>query len=243
MNYVEATRRAVIDISEVRRVFVATIVMELQYRASGPLRSICDRWSGLLVVIHPFREAEPWVHRLLPDRVAGRRKGRRVERTYCNPADRWVAVSFPIKRGAAIRAEMKSNPITAVGVALVNLPLTVEPDPLFRITRTEMETDAGAALARLAVAQINSIRFTRGNYSKRAAVALPDPFRRLLPTWLAAFSPILWAAVEPLSSRMACLSSDQERPLVEMKPRKVTLTLEHQVTTLMNRWSAPTPIR
>jgi hypothetical protein len=74
-------------------------------------------------------------------------------------------------------------------------------------------------------------------------VALPDPFRRLLPTWLAAFSPILWAAVEPLSSRMACLSSDQERPLVEMKPRKVTLTLEHQVTTLMNRWSAPTPIR
>jgi len=104
LNYVEATSRAVIDISEVRRVFVATIVMELQYRASGPLRSICDRWSGLLVVIHPFREAEPWVHRLLPDRVAGRRKGRRVERTYCNPADRWVAVSFPIKRGAAIRA-------------------------------------------------------------------------------------------------------------------------------------------
>jgi hypothetical protein len=110
LNYVEATSRAVIDISEVRRVFVATIVMELQYRASGPLRSICDRWSGLLVVIHPFREAEPWVHRLLPDRVAGRRKGRGVERTYCNPADRWVAVSFPIKRGAAIRAEMKSNP-------------------------------------------------------------------------------------------------------------------------------------
>ena len=97
MNYVEATRRAVIDISEVRRVFVATIVMELQYRASGPLRSICDRWSGLLVVIHLFREPEPWVHRLLPDRVAGRRKGRRVERTYCNPADRWVAVSFPNK--------------------------------------------------------------------------------------------------------------------------------------------------
>src|SRR6202030_2170601 len=104
----------------------ATIVtdhftIEAQHRASGPLHSICDRWSGLLVVIYPFRQAEPRMHRLLPDRVAGRRKGRRVEPTYCNPADRWVAVSFPIKRGAAIRAEMKSNPITAVGVALVDL--------------------------------------------------------------------------------------------------------------------------
>jgi hypothetical protein len=46
-----------------------------------------------------------------------------------------------------------------------------------------METDAGAPLACLAVAKINSIRFTHGNYSKRAAVALPDPFHRLLPTW------------------------------------------------------------
>jgi hypothetical protein len=41
----------------------------------------------------------------------------------------------------------------------------------------------GATLARLAIAQINPIRFTRGNYSERAAVALPDPFHRLLPTW------------------------------------------------------------
>ena len=56
--YVEAARRAVIDISEVRQVFVTPIVMELQYRASGPLRSICDRWSGLLVVIH-LRSASP----------------------------------------------------------------------------------------------------------------------------------------------------------------------------------------
>jgi hypothetical protein len=33
------------------------------------------------------------------------------------------------------------------------------------------------------VAQINPIGFTCGNYSKRAAVALPDPFHSLLPTW------------------------------------------------------------
>src|SRR5580693_4815413 len=152
-------------IAVVRRVFVTDhFAIEAQHRASGPLRSICDRWSGLLVVIHPFRQAEPRMHRLLPDRVAGRRKGRRVERTYCNPADRWVAVSFPIKRGAAIRAKMKSNPITAVSVALVDLPLPIEPHLLFQKTRAEMESSTGAALTCLTVAQVHPIRFTRGNY-------------------------------------------------------------------------------
>ena len=104
------------------------------------------------MVLHARRQAEPRIHRLLPDRVAGRRKGRRVERTYSDPADRRIAVPFPIERAAAIRAEMKSNAIAAVGIALVNLPLTVEPHPLFWIARAEMEGRAGAALARLAVA-------------------------------------------------------------------------------------------
>src|ERR1700751_2186598 len=149
--------------------------MKFQHHAMGPLRSICDRRSGLLVVIHPFREAQPRMHRLFPDRIARRLKGRRVERTYCNPTDRWGAVSFPIKRTAAIRAEMKSNPITAVGVALVDLPLPIEPHLLFWKTRAEMESSTGATLACFTVAQINPIGFTRGNYSKRAAVALPDP--------------------------------------------------------------------
>ena len=233
MNYVEATRRGVIDISEVRRVFVAPIVMELQYRASGPLRSICDRWSGLLVVIHPFREAEPRVHRLLPDRVAGRRKGR-VERTYCNPADRWVAVSFPIKRGAAIRAEMKSNAIAAVGIALVNLPLTVKSHLLFRKRRAEMESRAGAALTRLAVAQVDPIRLSRGNYSKRAAVALPDPFHRLLPTW---FNRIFGRSCGlPSSGLEQKRRVDVSSKLGEANRVTSGPALDYQVTTLMNRW-------
>jgi len=78
---------------------------------------------------------------------------------------------------------MKSNAIAAVGIALVNLPLTVKSHLLFRKRRAEMESRAGAALTRLAVAQVDPIRLSRGNYSKRAAVALPDPFHRLLPTW------------------------------------------------------------
>ena len=58
-----------------------------------------------------------------------------------------VAVPFPIERGAAIPAEMKSNAIAAVGIALVNLPLTVKPHLLFRKRRAEMEGRAGALRA------------------------------------------------------------------------------------------------
>src|SRR6516164_691208 len=78
---------------------------------------------------------------------------------------------------------MKSDAIAAVGIALVDLPIAVEPHPLFGIRRTEMESRAGAPLARLAVAQVNPIRFTCGNYSKRAAVALPGSLHRPSP-WL-----------------------------------------------------------
>ena len=129
------------------------------------------------VVVHPRRQAEPRIHRLLPDRVAGRWKGRRVERAHRDPADRRVAVSFPIKRAAAIRAEMKSNAIATVGIAFVDLPLAIEPHTLFRIRRAEVEGGARAALARLTVAQINPIRVARGDNAKRAAVALRSSFQ------------------------------------------------------------------
>jgi len=133
------------------------------------------------MVLHSRRQPEPAMHRLFPDRIAGRWKGRRVKRTHSYPADGEVAISLPIERASAIRAEMKSNLITAVGVALVNLPLPIEPHLLFRKTCAEMESGTGAALACLTVAQVHPIRFTRGNYSKRAAVALPGSFHRSPP--------------------------------------------------------------
>src|SRR6516165_7311789 len=92
------------------------------------------------------------------------------------------AVPFPIEGGATTRAKMKSDAVTAVGVALVDLPLAIEPHSLFGIRRTEMKCSAGTALARLTVAQVNSIRFTSGNYSKRAAVALPGSFHQPPPS-------------------------------------------------------------
>jgi len=71
---------------------------------------------------------------------------------YGNPADCRVAIIFPIQRAAAIRAEMKSNQIAAVGVALVDLPFAIEPHLFFPIRRTEMKSGTGAPLARLTMA-------------------------------------------------------------------------------------------
>jgi hypothetical protein len=117
--------------------------------AMQPVR-LRDRWSALPVVLHIRRQPEPLMQRLFPDRIAGRRESRDIESAHGHSADRRIAISLPIKRGAAIRAEMKSNPIAAVGVALVDLPLPIEPHLLFRKTCAEMESGTGPALARCA---------------------------------------------------------------------------------------------
>src|SRR5215831_18148919 len=70
-------------------------------------------------------------------------ESRRIERTNFYSADRRVAISFPIDRGPAIRAKVKSNAITAVGISLVDFLLTHQSHLLFRISRTEMESGAG----------------------------------------------------------------------------------------------------
>jgi len=83
------------------------------------------------------------MNRLFPDRIAGRRDVRGVKRTHSYSADGGVAISRPIERAAPIRAEMKSNAKTAVGIAFVDFPLAIESHPIFWITRTEMESGAG----------------------------------------------------------------------------------------------------
>ena len=75
----------------------------------------------------------------------------------------------------------------------------MEPHLLFRKSSTEMESGTGAALARLTVAQAHPIRFTRSNYSKRAAVVTPGSIHRHPPfSVVAAVWPIPSAAIEPL---------------------------------------------
>ena len=99
------------------------------------------------MVLHTRRQAEPPI--LTPPKSnRWGAEGRGVKRTHSYPADGGVAVSLPIERASAIRAKMKSNAIAAVGVAFVDLSLTVEAHPLFRITGTEMESGAGASRGR-----------------------------------------------------------------------------------------------
>ena len=106
---------------------------------SSSALSADGRRSALVVVLRRCRQAEPRIHRLLPNRVAGRWKGRGVEGAHRDPADFRVAVSFPIERAAAIRAKVKANAITTVGFALIDLALAFDPHPLFRIGCAEME--------------------------------------------------------------------------------------------------------
>jgi hypothetical protein len=73
---------------------------------------------------------------------------------------------------------MKPNAIATVGVAFVDSPLAIESHLLFLVRRAEMESSAGAALARVAMTQVDPIRFTCDYYSERAAVALPGSFHR-----------------------------------------------------------------
>src|SRR5271163_1892237 len=203
--------------------------------------SLCGRRSTLLVVIHPFRQAEPCVHPFLPDRVAGRRKRRSVKRAHCDSADSRVAVSFPVQRAAAVRAEMKSNAIATVGVALVDLTLAVEPHLLFRKRRAEMEGRAGATLARLAMAQVNPIRIARGDDSKRATVALRGSFHRLPPRLVyAPLWPIFSSAVEPLRTerRLTSTTESQRHAPSDFHPQRsagqdfALCNLKGSITTL-----------
>src|SRR5215831_3442276 len=142
------------------------------------------RRSALVVVLRRCRQAEPRIHRLLPNRVAGRWKGRGVEGAHRDPADFRVAVSFPIERAAAIRAKVKANAITTVGFALIDLALAFDPHPLFRIGCAEMERGAGSPPARTTVAQIDPLGLTRGDDAKRAAMTLGGPFHPFPPDFL-----------------------------------------------------------
>jgi hypothetical protein len=76
-----------------------------------------------------------------------------------------------------------------------------------------MKGGAGATLANLAVAQIHPIRFTCGNYSKGAAVALPDPFHHPPPASPEPIWPMFSAAVEPLQQN-AVAAQMRKIPLI-----------------------------
>ena len=78
-----------------------------------------------------------------------------------------IPVVFPIQVAAAIRTEVKADPVAAIGATLVNVSRALEPHAVLKIGRAEMEGGAGSALASLAVAQINPLGFASDD---RAAI-------------------------------------------------------------------------
>jgi hypothetical protein len=104
------------------------------------------------VMPHNRWQSEPVVHRFLKNRVTWRRESSDLECAYGNPADGRIAIPFPISRATAVRAEMKTDAIPGVSVALVYFVVAFETNPCFQIRRAEVECCACSALTCLAVA-------------------------------------------------------------------------------------------
>ena len=157
--------------------------------------------GAALPVMHcPVRQPEPGMHRLLPDRIARRREGGDIERADRNPAHRRIAVALPVQVAAAIRAEIEPDVGAAIGPALVDLPFALDPHLPLQPGGAEMEGCAGAALARLAVTEVDALRLARGDDFERPAMAHSNSFHwhspgRRLPS------------IVPHSTAFACAAS------------------------------------
>src|SRR5690349_15363823 len=99
--------------------------------------------------------AGPGEHRLLETRRARRRERVSAKGTDRDAAHRRVAVTLPVQGRAAARAEVPADQIAAIGAALEHLAVALEPHLLFLEGGAVMEGRAGAALAGIAVADIN----------------------------------------------------------------------------------------
>ncbi len=99
------------------------------------------------------------------------------EGAYRNPAKFRGLVAFPEDVASAVRAEVKADGEPAVGYPRINLVLTFGPHLAFQPAGAEMECGPRAALARLAVAEVNPVRFARGDDLERAAMALRRSFQ------------------------------------------------------------------
>jgi hypothetical protein len=76
---------------------------------------------------------------------------------------------------------MEADLETAIGVTLIDLAVALDPNLAFRISAAGMDDGPGAALTSPTMADIHSFRLPRGNYPKRAAMALRRSLHRLPP--------------------------------------------------------------
>src|SRR5215469_11738420 len=127
--------------------------------------------ASLRIVLSYDRYSEPVVLRVLPLGIGRQWEIGIGKAAHGDSAYSRIAVSFPINIAAAFRAEMKANAITAVAAPLINLALAFEPDPVFQVSRAEVEGRASAPLASFAVAQVHLLGIARGDRPQRSAMA------------------------------------------------------------------------
>jgi len=90
-------------------------------------------------VLSNDRYSEPVVLRVLPLGIGRQREIGIGKAAYSDSTYSRIAVAFPINIDAAFRAEVTANAITAVAAPLINLALAFEPDPVFQVSRAEVE--------------------------------------------------------------------------------------------------------
>src|SRR5947208_11155054 len=121
------------------------------------------------------------MHRFFP---AGRGRRREIgvgEAADRNAASRRAAIAFPEDTAAAVGAEMKADLRPAVGDPAIDLVLAFDPHLALQPAAAVMNDGAGAALAGLAMTNINAVRLSRRDHPQPSAMTFRDPLHLALP--------------------------------------------------------------
>src|SRR5262249_38774967 len=114
------------------------------------------------------------MHRFFPARRGRRREIGVGEAADRDAARRRAGTAFPEDAAAAIGAEMKADLGSAVGDPAVDLVLAFDPHLALQPAAAVMNDRTGAALAGLAVTDIDAVRLARGDRAQLPAMTFRD---------------------------------------------------------------------
>src|SRR5713101_2439161 len=95
-------------------------------RRDGVLVAERNADAALFELLYLSRQAQPSMHRLLPNRKRRQRKPRVGEGPDGDAAVIWEPARVPIYVGAAFRAEVEANVVSAVGQASIELVVALD---------------------------------------------------------------------------------------------------------------------
>src|SRR5262245_40516727 len=110
------------------------------------------------------RQSQPRMHRLFPARRGRRREIGVGEAADGDPAAVGIAVAFPEHAAPTIGAEMKAELGSAVGDPAIDLVFAFDPHLALQPAAAVMNDRTGAALAGLAMTDIDAARLSRRDH-------------------------------------------------------------------------------